>query len=62
MLDASTTSVIILFVANLLLLIIILISFGVIRQFRGDKAKVKINKKYLKDYFEIDDENNNELS
>jgi hypothetical protein len=60
MLDPSTSSVIILFFANLILLLIILISFGVIRKIRGDKAKVKISKRVLKE-LGLDDDYNNEL-
>lgn len=42
--DASTTSLLLLFFANLFFLILIVISFGLIRRIRGDKAKVRLNK------------------
>ena len=48
-LDTSTQTVIILFTGNLLLLLVILILFGIIRKFRGDKAKVVIGNKTLKE-------------
>ena len=45
--DASTTSLLLLFFVNFSFLIIVMVSFGIIRKIRGDKAKVKLTKKYL---------------
>lgn len=45
--DTSAVTLLILFSVNLLFLLIILISFGVIRRVRGDKAKVKITKDFM---------------
>ena len=58
MIDASTQSVIILFVANFCFLIVTIIAFGIIRRFRGDKAKVRLNKKVLRE-LGFDEEDNN---
>ncbi len=45
--DASTTSLLILFFVNFSFLILVMIFFGIIRKVRGDKAKVKLTKKYM---------------
>lgn len=45
--DAATTSLLLLFFANLFFLLLIVVSFGVIRKCRGDKAKVKLTKKVI---------------
>lgn len=60
MLDESTQSVLLLFAANFIFLVITVIAFGIIRRFRGDKAKVKINKKILKE-MGYDEEETNRL-
>ena len=55
-LDPSTQSVVLLTLANLFFLVSILISFGLIRKWRGDKAKVKLSKKVLHE-LGLDDKN-----
>lgn len=45
--DAATTSLLLLIFVNITFLIIIVISFGLIRKCRGDKAKVKLTKKVI---------------
>jgi hypothetical protein len=55
--DQSTSSVLLLFTANLLLLLVMFISFNIIRRFRGDKVKVKMTKKVARQ-LGYDDENN----
>lgn len=47
--DSSAATLLLLFSANFIFLIIIIISFGVIRRIRGDKAKVKLSKEHFKD-------------
>ncbi len=45
--DTSAVTLLLLFSVNFFFLIVILIFFGVIRRFRGDKAKVNINKDFM---------------
>ena len=47
--DAATTSLLVLFFMNFFFLILIIVSFGLIRKCRGDKAKVKLTKKLMQE-------------
>ena len=46
--DSSAVSLLLLFSVNFLFLIVTLLTFGIVRRIRGDKAKVKLTQSVLK--------------
>jgi len=46
--DSSAASLLLLFSVNFVFLILVILSFGILRRIRGDKAKVKLTAKNIK--------------
>lgn len=45
--DSSAASLLLLFSANFVFLILVVLSFGIVRQIRGDRAKVKLTNTFI---------------
>ena len=53
--DSAAASLLLLFSFNFILLILVVISFGLVRRIRGDKAKVKLTPNLIKTSGEMSD-------